>query len=172
MIASFNFRKQFIAGIVLLLLLISCSSNKDSLTSTQILDVKLNVLRLADSIAAGVSHDGPIAWIRYFENSPEFFMASGGQLVFPDNDSANRFIRNSLVKIMPDIKLKWNDIRIDPLTLNLAGISAEFHEDFRDAAGNLSSEDGYFTAVAHKTEKGWKLRNAHWSEKSGSVTKN
>lgn len=90
-------------------------------------------------------------------------MASEGQLVFPNNDSAKNFIKNTLVKSISKIELHWNNIRVDPLTTRLAGIAANFHEDITDYEGKKITEDGYFTGIAHQTPQGWQLRNAHWS---------
>jgi len=94
--------------------------------------VKDNVQFMAVSITKDISHEGPIAWLGYFENTPDFFMVSDGQLVFPNIDSATNFINNTLIKVMPRIQLRWNNVRIDPLTINLASISAVFHEDITD----------------------------------------
>jgi hypothetical protein len=118
---------------------------------------------MAESIEKNVSQQGPVAWLRYFENTPDFFMASGGQLVFPNIDTATNFINTILIKSISKIELHWSNIRIDPLTPDLAGISAAFHEDITDAAGKKTPQDGYFTAIVHHTTQGWKLRNAHWS---------
>jgi hypothetical protein len=93
-------------------------------------------------------------------------MASEGQLVFPNNDSATNIIKNTLIKSISKIELRWNNIHIDPLTSRLAGISATFHEDIPDYAGKKITEDGYFTGIAEQTSLGWKLRNAHWSIKT------
>ena len=158
--------RTILSGLISLLLIAgSCSSNKDSLTPAQASVVKDSVQKMAESIAAAVSHEGPMAWIRYFENSPGFFMASEGQLVFPNNAMANDFIKNKLVKIMPKIELHWSNIRIEPLTRDLASLAATFHEDISYADGRKLPSDGYFTAVARQTSQGWKLHNAHWSTK-------
>jgi hypothetical protein len=118
---------------------------------------------MIESIAKDVSHDGPIAWLQYFENTPNFFMAADGRLAFSNNDSAAQFIKNSLVKSVSKIELHWNNIRIDPLSGKLAGIGAEYHEDITYDTGKRLPYDGYFTALAEQTPQGWKLRNAHWS---------
>src|SRR5260370_41280997 len=52
-----------------------------------------SVRAFVGTVARGVSRDGPAAWRGYFEDSPAFFMASEGQLVFPTSDSATRAIR-------------------------------------------------------------------------------
>ncbi len=115
------------------------------------------------SIATAVSHEGPLAWLRYFENSPDFYMAADGQLVFPDNRAATNFLKNIYSKSVSSIELRWKDIRIDPLTCRTAGVAAIFHKDITDTAGKMSPSDGYFTGIAEQTAQGWQLLNAHWS---------
>jgi hypothetical protein len=151
--------------IMLVVFAISCNNNTAALSPKQSADVQDSVRLMAESIAKNVSHDGPVAWLRYFENTPGFIMASDGQLAFPNIDSAKNFINNVLVKSIFKIELRWSDIRIDPITTDLASISAVFHEDITDAAGKTIPQDGYFTGIAHQTAQGWKLHNAHWSSK-------
>ena len=152
--------------LVLIIFAVSCRNHKGN-TSTKNLTVTGDSVRLmAESIAINVSHNGPAAWLNYFENSSDFFMASEGQLVFPNIDTAKSFINNVLIKSIRKIDLHWSNLRVDPLTLKFAGISAGFHEDITDSSGKTIPEDGYFTAIAHRTSQGWKLRNAHWSIKA------
>ena len=146
-----------------ILLVCSCGSSTESLNPQERSMLKDSVLLMTASVAKDLSREGPIAWLSYFENTPDFYMVSDGQLVFPNIDSANKFIRNVLIKIMPKIELRWNNIQIDPLTNKLASLSAVYHEDITDSTGKTIAHDGYFTAVAHQSSQGWKLRNAHWS---------
>ena len=141
---------------------ISCN-NRESFTPKERSLVQDSVQFMVESIAKNISNEGPIVWLRYFENAPDFYMASDGQLVFPNIDTATSFINNKLINLMPDIQLRWSNIRIDPLTINLACISAAFHEDITDSTGQMTPHDGYFTGIAHQTSRGWKLHNAHWS---------
>ena len=141
----------------------SCSNKTMSFLAKQHSQVKDNVQAMLASIAKDVSDKGPIAWLDHFENSTDFFMASNGELVFPNIDTAKTFINNVLVKSMSKIKLQWKDIRIDPLTSTLAGVSAYYHEDASDSSGKTTPYDGYFTGTAIQTAEGWKLHNAHWS---------
>ena len=141
----------------------ACNNNTKSLSPKDRSIVQDSVQLMTESIAKNISHEGPVVWLRYFENSPGFFMASDGQLVFPNIDTAKNFINNILIKAMPEIQLRWSNIRIDPLAINLASISAVYHEDISDSTGKMTPHDGYFTAIAHQTAQGWKLLNAHWS---------
>jgi hypothetical protein len=137
---------------------------KDSspLDAGRALEVRASVKLLADSIARDVTREGPNAWLRYFETSPGFFMASGGSLAFPNNDSAATFVR-AFASGIRRLELTWNDVRIDPLTQRLAVMGAAFHEVMTDTAGREMQFGGYFTAVAEETPAGWRLRDAHWS---------
>ena len=51
-----------------------------------------SVRAFAESVARGVSASGPSAWRAYFADTPAFFMADKGRLVFPSSDSATRAI--------------------------------------------------------------------------------
>ena len=127
------------------------------------MEIKDSVEGMFDSIAKNVSASGPIAWLKYFENTPDFFMASDGQLALPNHDSAAVFIKNTLIKQISKIKLQWNNIRVDPMTAELASVGADWSETLTDFDGNAISQSGYFTAIAERTSQGWQLRNAHWS---------
>lgn len=150
-------------GFFVFLIFISCNSKQDSLTQRQSAEVNESVQNMMQLLAKDISHNGPIAWLKYFENTPDFFMASDGQLVFRDNNSATTFIQNTLVKQIRKIELHWSDIRIDPMTSNFANIAATWNEDITDSTDNKTSQRGYFTAVAEKSLQGSQLRNAHWS---------
>ena len=147
----------------LILLISSCHNNTDSLTPAQKSIVVDGVQLMVDSIAKAISHEGPIAWLRYFENSPEFYMASNGQLAFTNNDSLANFLKNTYSKSVSKIELSWNHVRIEPFTSKIASVAAIFHEDITDFAGRKTPSDGYFTGIAHQTSQGWQFQNAHWS---------
>ena len=118
---------------------------------------------MVNSIPKDLSRKGPIAWLWYFENTPDFFMASNGQLEFPNFYTAKSIINSTLIKVISKIELRWTNIQIEALTHKFANISAIYHEDITDSTGKTIPYDGYFTAIAHQTSEGWKLHNAHWS---------
>jgi hypothetical protein len=159
--ASSRIKIFVIAGLIFIIS--SCHNNNESLTSVQRSVVEDSVHQMLASIAKAISHEGPIAWLEYFENSPDFFMAADGQLAFANNDSATNFLKNTYAKSIYKIELSWNHVRIDPFSSQVAGVAAVFHEDITDTAGRKSPSDGYFTGIAHQTAQGWQLRNAHWS---------
>lgn len=156
-------KSPLLISMILIFFIISCCHDADHLTQSQYAMVKHSVQQMTDSIAKNVSDKGPAAWLLYFENTPGFFMASEGQLAFPNIETATNFIHHTLVKSIHKIELHWKSIRIDPLTTKLASIGAIFHEDITDFSGKKIPVDGYFTGIAHQTSQGWKLYNAHWS---------
>jgi hypothetical protein len=148
-----------------LVVFLSCHDKNDSnhATDAQTKSVKDSVVNLANEISNDLSKNGPEAWLKYFSQTPNFFMASEGQCVFPSNDSATRFIREILVKNISKINLNWRNIHVDSLSPAMAELSANFHEDLTDKTNEINSVDGYFTGLAEETNAGWKLRNLHWS---------
>lgn len=149
---------------ILFLAIAATNCNNNPSTSSVNGEVKKNVGAFMDSIASNISAKGPKAWLDYFENSKEFFMASDGQIAFANIDSARNFVNNVLAKNISSIQLQWSNIRIDSLAKEYASIAADFHEDISDTDGKISRYDGYFTAIGHLTSS-WKLQNVHWSLK-------
>jgi len=148
-------------------LILSCGQKASSVTTSEATSVKDSVQLLAGNTAKDISTKGPIAWLSYFEDVPDFFMASDGAIAFRDYRSAEVFIKDTLIKQIPRINLKWANIRIDPLTPQLATLAADFHEDLTITADKVVPVEGYFTATAHQTSEGWKYLNVHWSIKPG-----
>ena len=124
--------------------------------------VQESVRAMADSIAGDLSARGPAAWLHYFNRSPQFFMASDGKLVFPNNDSADAFVQRFATQVKK-IRLTWTGVRVDSLRPDLALMAAEFQEVFTNADGSPLSVSGYFSGLAEATPSGWRLRDAHWS---------
>ncbi len=134
----------------------------NSLTEKQAISVQDSVRVMAAAIERDVTRDGPKAWLRYFARSPQFFMASEGKLVFPNNDSAAAFVQ-VFAALVRSIQLKWSGLDIDPLSPDLAVMRASFHEIITDTSGHQMPQEGYFTAVVEHNSIGWQLRNLHWS---------
>jgi len=163
---SFFYRFLFL----LVISIISCNKPGQSFDVTESNLVKDTVTNMVLNVEKDISISGPAAWLNYFENSPHFFMATDGNLVFKDYQSAKAFILNTLVKSIPHIKLRWDHIRVEPFSDNIASIGADFQEELTSNAGKTVFFTGYFTATAHKTNVGWKLINVHWSIKPQSNT--
>lgn len=114
-------------------------------------------------VATGITARGPASWRDFFDDSPNFFMASDGKLVFASGAAAREGIQG-LTQVIASIQLRWGaDLRIQPLAPGLAMVAVPWHEVRVDTAGRKVEEDGYFTGVAESGPAGWRFRNAHWS---------
>ena len=147
-----------------LLLVAGCNSQRDlPFSGDRAAAVERDVRAYAATIAHDVTQQGPSAWRRHLADSPAFFMASEGRLVFPDSATAKAAVQY-LERTIKHIELTWgNDLRVDPLTPDLAIIGSSYHEIRVDNAGHTVDESGFFTATAENKNGRWQLRNAHWS---------
>jgi hypothetical protein len=142
-----------------------CTGAKTSsgLSPDQSLAITNSVRAFAATVANDVTSRGPLAWRDQFADTPSFFMAADGQLVFANNDAATRGIKE-LPRSIAHIELRWGDpVLVDPLTPALAMLAAPYHEVVVDNAGHRMESSGYFTGLAQLGPAGWKFRNAHWS---------
>jgi|SRR6185312_12393197 len=158
-------KMKYLALLLVISIFSSCESDRARSAVTESTVVKDSVLRMTANIAADVSNNGPQAWLRYFENTPGFFMANEGELPFCDYPSAKTVILTVVAKKISQVKLKWSNLRVDPLTDSLAAVGADFHEDQILANKQRLYIDGYFTGLAHFDGHSWKLRDLHWSVK-------
>jgi hypothetical protein len=151
-----------VAGVAMLSA--ACGSGASSrVTATRAAEIDREVRAFAQTVAHDVSHEGPAAWDRHFSESPAFFMASDGHLVFANRASATAGIQD-LVRGIKQIDLQWgSDLRVDPLAPDLAVLAAPYHEILTDAFGNRVDVSGYFTGIAEYNRGRWQLRDAHWS---------
>jgi len=125
--------------------------------------VDRSVRAFAQVVAHDVTHEGPTAWRRHFADTPSFFMASEGRLVFPNSASATAGIQN-LPRSIKQIDLRWgDDLRVDPLTPDLAAVAMSYHEVQISPEGHRVEENGFFTGIAEQRDGRWQFRNAHWS---------
>ncbi len=149
-------------GTSLLVIALACRATPVTLDPAHAAAMRDGVTQMAAAIARDLSEAGPGAWLRYFEDTPAFFMASDGQMLFPTRDSADIFVRGLAARI-PEIVLDWNEIRVEPIAPGLAVMAASYHEVVTDTAGVQTSFAGCFTGVATHSTVGWQLRNLHWS---------
>jgi hypothetical protein len=104
------------------------SSESQPLTAARTAAVEQGVRAFARAVAHDVTLEGPAAWRRHFAESPSFFMAAEGHLVFPDSASATAAIQD-LARTIKQIELQWgDDLRVDPLAPDLAVVAASYHE--------------------------------------------
>ncbi|MGB2632350.1 MAG: hypothetical protein WAM58_00310 [Candidatus Acidiferrum sp.] len=120
--------------------------------------------RFMASVAQAVTQEGPTAWSKEFEGGANFFMAVNGKVAFPTGEAAAQAIP-AVARAIPHIDLKWgDDLRVDPLTADLAVVGSSYQEIQVDSQGQTVTENGYFTAVAERRNGRWQFRDAHWSE--------
>jgi hypothetical protein len=114
------------------------------------------------TVAHDVSQEGPLAWLRFFNTGPEFFVAVNGQLAFAN--AAAKEGTEKFARTINRIDLTWgDDLRVDPLTAELAVVAASWREIQADKAGHRIEETGYFTGLAEYRGGRWRFRDAHWS---------
>jgi hypothetical protein len=115
------------------------------------------------TVAHDVTEEGPAAWRKHFADSPSFFMAVDGHLQYASGAAAMAAIPD-LARAIKHIELRWgDDLRVDPLTADLAVVATSWHEVLVDQAGKRVEEGGYFTGTAEYRNSSWQFRNAHWS---------
>ena len=138
-------------------------NESQALTRARATSIDTGVRAFMQTVAQGVSQNGPSAWRTYFADSPSFFMASDGRLVYADSAAATAGIHD-LAASIKQIQLTWgDDLRVDPLAPNLAVAAATYHELLVDTSGKTVNETGYFTGTAEFQGGHWQFRDAHWS---------
>lgn len=139
------------------------ASHSCSVTPDEAVAVDQAVRTFLQEVAHSVTQDGPLAWIKYFDASPAFFMAVNGQMVFPNPSAAQEGTRK-FAQTVRQIELKWgDDLRVDPLTHEYAVLGVSWREVQVDTVGHSVTQTGYFTALAEYRDGHWQFRDAHWS---------
>src|ERR1700719_1694067 len=116
------------------------------------------------TVAHDVTQEAPLAWLKFFNTGPEFFMAVNGELAFPNVAAAKEGTQN-FARTMNRIDLTWgDDFVVDPLTAELAVVATSWREIQVDKAGHRIEETGYFTGLAEYRDGRWRFRDTHWSE--------
>jgi hypothetical protein len=145
------------------LVMLLASGCNSPFSSSRAAAVEKDVRVFAGAVARDVTHDGPAAWNQYFADTPAFFMAVNGQLVFPDHASAAAAMP-AVARRFKQIALTWgNDLRVDALSPTLAILGASYHETRVSDTGERTDENGFFTGTAESREGRWQFRNVHWS---------
>jgi hypothetical protein len=91
-----------------------------------------------------------------------FFMASEGELAFPDLDVARRAV-GAFAATIVRMDLSWDQVRVDVLAEDLATFAADYDELVIDTAGEDTHYEGYVTGLLVRTDEGWRIRQLHWS---------
>lgn len=156
-------RGRALAILVVFVTAAPCTAFGQALTAKRAAQITREVKEFARTVAQDVTEGGPAAWRGHFADTPAFFMASEGRLVFPDSAAASHAIEQ-LSRSIKRIELRWgDDLRVDPLTPRLAVLAASYHEMRLNAAGQRVDEDGFFTGVVEYRSGRWQFRDAHWS---------
>jgi hypothetical protein len=126
--------------------------------------VENDVHKFMVQVAHDITTGGPTAWQKEFADDPAFFMAVNGAMVFPNRQVATQVIQN-LPSMIKQIELRWgDDLRVDPLTQDLAVVGTSYTEIQTDPQGHQKTDSGFFTAVAELRNGRWQFRDAHWSD--------
>ena len=139
------------------------SAESQSLPPVRAAAIGESARTLMRTAAHDVTQEGPLAWLKFFNTGPEFFMAVNGQLAFPNAAAAKEGTQN-FARTINHIELTWgDDLRVDPLTAELAVVAASWREIQVDKAGHRIEETGYFTGLVEYRDGHWRFRDAHWS---------
>jgi hypothetical protein len=139
------------------------SAELQSLTPASAATIGESARTFMHIVAHDVTQEGPLAWLKFFDTGPKFFMAVNGQLAFPSAAAAEEGTQN-FARTINRIDLTWgDDLRVDPLTAELAVVGASWREVQVDKGGHRIEETGYFTGLAEYRENRWRFRDAHWS---------
>jgi hypothetical protein len=162
---SGNFLPRSILSCSILCLFAGCG-NKDNQPVSLISAASMrdSIVSMTRSLSGDLSAKGPMAWLYYFDHSPQFFMAADGQQVFPDFQTADHFVRE-FSKTIRKVDLTLASVRIDSLSAQEASLGADYRETLTDSAGRASENSGYLTGLLDQTKSGWQFRNLHWSVK-------
>jgi hypothetical protein len=151
--------------ICLATLFIACNSHRlgsPAISPEREAEIRREVREFAATVARDVTQDGPSSWRKHFSEGPEFFMASEGHLQFPNSAAAIAGIQE-LTRTIKHLELQFSDVRVDPLTPELAVMGASWHEVAELAEGKRVEDGGYFTGIVEQRKGQWQFRDAHWS---------
>jgi hypothetical protein len=125
-------------------------------------EVERSVRAFMQTVAHDVTQQGPTAWRKFFSHGPKFFMASGGQMAFPNYPDADKAI-NGLASTIKHIDLTWgSEVRVDALSPSLAVVATPWHEVRTMASGRVE-DSGFFTGTVEYLDGRWQFRDLHWS---------
>jgi hypothetical protein len=157
--------RRAVACLTLALALAACGPRQPPLGPEDRAAVAAGVRDYARTVAEDLAREGPLAWRRHFSAAPEFFMANDGELAFADGPAAQRGVA-ALPQSIRAIELRWgDDLRVDPLTRDLAVMGSSWSETLTDPQGRASRARGYFTALLERRDGRWRFRDAHWSSR-------
>ena len=86
----------------------SGSAELQSLTPASAANIDESARTFMHTVAHDVTQEGPLAWLRFFDTGPGFFMAVNGQLAFPNAAAAEEGTQN-FARAINRIDLRWGD---------------------------------------------------------------
>jgi hypothetical protein len=84
------------------------SAELQSLTPASAAALDESARTFMHTVAHDVTQEGPLAWLKFFNTGPEFFMAVNGQLAFPNAAAAKEGTQN-FARTINHIDLTWGD---------------------------------------------------------------
>src|SRR6202047_3853546 len=84
------------------------SAELQSLTPASAAAIDESARTFRHTVAHDVTQEGPLAWLKFFNTGPEFFMAVNGQLAFPNAAAAKEGTQN-FARTINRIDLTWGD---------------------------------------------------------------
>lgn len=148
-----------------LFLLAACQSTSTGVATADARRIEAEVSAALTAIPVDLARGGPLAWLRHFDDAPDFYMASEGETKFASFAEA-RAAMEDFGPTIETMQLVWSDLRVDVLGAELAGFGAGYDELLVTAAGDELRFAGYVTGVMRRTPAGWRIAQLHWSMKA------
>lgn len=127
-------------------------------------DVELQARAALAAVPPALARAGPTAWLDHFDDAPDFWMASEGELKFASYADL-RVAMEAFGPTIAEMELVWSDVSIDALTPDLASFGAGYDELLVDTSGVETRFAGYVTGLLRRTPAGWRIAQLHWSMK-------
>lgn len=153
---------------VIISVLLGCQPPPQEKKQENLQSAKTMVESTMQNMAYDVRAEGPYAFIGYFEHSPQFSMITNGQLVFPNYKTAEQVIEQKWATSVVKFSLRWKQIKVELINNEFAHVEAGYTDSTTLNTGRKIFRAGYFTGLAHFTNKGWRIRTAHWSDNNAS----
>jgi hypothetical protein len=115
-----------------------------------------------EGIPSALAAGGPAAWLDVFDDTPSFFMASDGSLVFPDRATAETFLADFAPRVRT-MSLAWIEPRFTMLAEGVVAVASAYVETIAMTDGTESTFAGYVSGVIRASADEWKLQHLHWS---------
>ena len=128
----------------------------------EIAGLEVEVREALAAIPGDLAREGPLGWLRHFEEGPDFAMASDGELKFATFGQA-RAAMEAFDPTIERMELAWSDPQVVVLASNLAGFDAGYDELLVDTSGAEIRFAGYVSGVLRRGEAGWRIVRLHWS---------